>query len=294
MKPATITADTAQDDIVSPFRRTLRRLLHQRGAMIGIAMLLFLVVLVIAAPLLAPYDPIDISPAEALEPPSRDHLMGTDQLGRDVFSRVLYGGRVSLRVGLIAVFIGATVGILLGMPAGFYGGWLDSGLSWAGDVLLAFPGILLALVIVAILGPGLTNVMIAVGISFIPSFMRVTRSAVLSTRELEYVEAAYALGNREHKIMTRHILPNIIRPLLVLASLGVGTAILAGAALSFLGLGVQPPDPEWGAMLSAGQNFVRQGWWISVFPGIAIFLVVLAVNLIGDGIGDAMASDSSE
>lgn len=275
----------------SPLARTLRRLLHQRGALIGFALLLILALLVVAAPLLTPYDPIDISPAEALQSPNLVHWMGTDQLGRDVFARTLYGGRVSLRVGIIAVFIGALVGIVLGMLAGFYGGWLDSSFSWASDVLLAFPGILLALVIVAILGPGLTNVMIAVGISFIPSFMRVTRGAVLSARELEYVEAAHALGNTEYAIMTRHILPNVTRPLLVLASLGVGTAILAGAALSFLGLGVQPPDPEWGAMLSAGQNFVRQGWWISVFPGIGIFLTVLAVNLIGDGIGDAMAPE---
>jgi peptide/nickel transport system permease protein len=166
---------------------------------------------------------------------------------------------------------------------------LDAFLSRTTDVLLAFPGILLALVVVAILGPGLNNVMIAVGISFIPSFMRVARGSVLSTRELEYVTAAHALGNTERAIMLRHILPNIGRPLLVLASLGVGTAILAGAALSFLGLGVQPPDPEWGAMLSTGQNYVREGWWMSVFPGLAIFLTVLAVNLFGDGLNDAMS-----
>ena len=289
MNPAKISIDSSEYSGSSPFVRTLKRFSKQRGAMIGLALLLLLILFVAAAPLITSYDPLDISPAEALEPPSADHIMGTDQIGRDVFTRVLYGGRVSLRVGLIAVIIGAIAGIVLGMLSGFYGGWMDSSLSWAGDVLLAFPGILLALVIVAILGPGLTNVMIAVGISFIPSFMRVTRSAVLSTRELEYVEAAYALGNRERVIMTRHIFPNVLRPLLVLASLGVGTAILAGAALSFLGLGVQPPNPEWGSMLSAGQNFMRQGWWMSVFPGLAIFLVVLAVNLIGDGIGDALS-----
>ena len=284
-----MTVEAQQDGSYSPFGRTVKRLTVHRGALIGMVMLLTLLLLVMAAPLIATHDPLDISPAEALQPPSLAHIMGTDQLGRDVFSRVLYGGRVSLRVGLIAVFIGASVGILLGMFSGFYGGWLDSGLSWASDVLLAFPGILLALVIIAILGPGLTNVMVAVGISFIPSFMRVTRSAVLSTRELEYVKAAYALGNNEQAIMGKHILPNILRPLLVLASLGVGTAILAGAALSFLGLGVQPPAPEWGAMLSAGQNFMRQGWWISIFPGFCIFLTVLAVNLLGDSIGDVMS-----
>jgi peptide/nickel transport system permease protein len=204
MKPANIDADEAQGRAVSPFARTLKRFTKHRGAMIGVALLLCLVTLVVAAPLLTANDPIDISPAEALEPPSLDHIMGTDQLGRDVFSRVLYGGRVSLRVGLIAVIIGALAGIFLGMLSGFYGGWLDSFFSWIGDVLLAFPGILLALVIIAILGPGLTNVMIAVGISFIPSFMRVTRGAVFSARELEYVEAAYALGNREYAIMGRH------------------------------------------------------------------------------------------
>lgn len=291
MKQATITVDEVPRGTSSPLARTLHRLVRHRGAMIGFVLLLLLIASVAAAPLLTPYDPLKISPAEALQSPNLAHVMGTDQLGRDVLARTLYGGRVSLRVGIIAVFIGALVGIVLGMLAGFYGGWLDSSFSWASDVLLAFPGILLALVIVAILGPGLTNVMIAVGISFIPSFMRVTRGAVLSARDLEYVEAAHALGNTEYAIMRRHILPNVTRPLLVLASLGVGTAILAGAALSFLGLGVQPPAPEWGAMLSAGQNFVRQGWWISLFPGLGIFLTVLAVNLIGDGIGDAMAPE---
>jgi peptide/nickel transport system permease protein len=289
MTKAELALETGAQAGYSPFRRSLHRLVRQRSAMIGLLLLILLVGSTLLAPVLNSYEPTDISPAEALQPPSAGHLMGTDQLGRDVMSRVLYGGRVSLRVGLIAVAIGAVVGIFAGVLAGFYCKWLDAFLSRTTDVLLAFPGILLALVVVAILGPGLNNVMIAVGISFIPSFMRVARGSVLSTRELEYVTAAHALGNTERAIMLRHILPNIGRPLLVLASLGVGTAILAGAALSFLGLGVQPPDPEWGAMLSTGQNYVREGWWMSVFPGLAIFLTVLAVNLFGDGLNDAMS-----
>lgn len=292
MKPTELALESGSVAGKSPLRRTFRKLFRHRSAMIGLVLLVLLVGSALAAPILTSNDPTDISPSEALEPPSQKHIMGTDQLGRDVFTRVLYGGRVSLRVGLIAVLIGATFGTITGILAGFYGGWLDSSFSWVTDVLLAFPGILLALVVVAILGPGLSNVMVAVGISFIPSFMRVARGSVLSTRELEYVTAAHALGNKEHLIMFRHILPNIVRPLLVLVSLGVGSAILAGAALSFLGLGVQPPDPEWGSMLSTGQNYVRQGWWMSIFPGLMIFLTVLAVNLFGDGLNDAMSPRS--
>ena len=180
-------------------------------------------------------------------------------------------------------------GLVIGLLAGYYGGWLDAGSSWLTDVLLSFPDILLALAIIAVLGPGIANAMVAIGIAFIPAFVRVTRSNVLGLREMDYIEAARAIGVRDSQIILRHILPNAMRTLLVLLTLGIGSAILAGAALSFLGLGAQPPTPEWGAMLNAGQKYIRQAWWITVFPGLGIFLTVLAINLIGDAIGDAVA-----
>jgi peptide/nickel transport system permease protein len=241
----------------------------------------------LAAPLLTSQDPNAIDPTATLQPPSRAHPMGTDHIGRDVFARFLYGGRLSLRVGLIAIALGATIGVTIGLFAGYYGGWLDAGSSWLTDVLLSFPDILLALAIIAVLGPGITNAMLAIGIAFIPSFMRLTRGNVLAIREQGYVEAARAIGVPDGQILLRHILPNALRTLLVLLTVGIGAAILAGAALSFLGLGAQPPTPEWGAMLNAGQKFIRQAWWLTVFPGLGIFLTVLAINLIGDAISDA-------
>jgi len=215
--------------------------------------------------------------------------MGTDNIGRDNLARFLYGGRLSLLVGVIAIAIGATAGITIGAVAGYFGGWVDSVLSWAMDVLISFPDVLLALAMIAVLGPGLTNAMIAVGIAFVPGFARLTRSSVLSIRELNYVEAARALGASDVSILLGHLLPNSLRPLLVLTTLSIGSAILTGAALSFLGLGAQPPTPEWGAMLNAGQKFVRQAWWLTLFPGIGIFLTILSLNLLGDALSDAAA-----
>jgi peptide/nickel transport system permease protein len=273
----------------SPTLRITRRTFRNRGAQFGTLVLLLLIAASLAAPLLTSQDPNAINPTATLQPPSLEHPMGTDHIGRDVFARFLYGGRLSLRVGLIAIAIGATVGVTIGLFAGYYGGWLDAGSSWLTDVLLSFPDILLALAIIAVLGPGITNAMLAIGIAFIPSFMRLTRGNVLAIREQGYVEAARAIGVRDGQILLRHILPNALRTLLVLLTVGIGSAILAGAALSFLGLGAQPPTPEWGAMLNAGQKFIRQAWWLTVFPGLGIFLTVLAINLIGDAISDAVA-----
>ena len=267
------------------FRRTFRN----RSAQIGSAILLLLVFACLGAPLLTDKDPDAIDPSTTLQPPSRIYPMGTDGIGRDAFSRFLYGGRLSLRVGLVAIAIGATVGTALGLISGYFGGWLDSLISWLTDILLAFPDILLALAIIAILGPGIINAMIAVGIAFVPSFMRLTRSNVFAIREMAYVEGSRALGGSDFQIIFNHILPNAMRTLLVLITLGIGSAILAGAALSFLGLGAQPPTAEWGAMLNAGQKYVRQGWWLTVFPGLGIFLTILSINLIGDAISDAVA-----
>jgi peptide/nickel transport system permease protein len=273
----------------SPTRRIFRRTFRNRGALIGAIVLLVLIAASIGAPLLSSQDPNAIDPAMTMKPPTLAHPMGTDHIGRDVFTRFLYGGRLSLWVGILAIMIGATLGIITGLLAGYYGGWLDAGSSWLTDVLLSFPDILLALAIIAVLGPGIANAMVAIGIAFIPAFVRVTRSNVLGLREMDYIEAARAIGVRDSQIILRHILPNAMRTLLVLLTLGIGSAILAGAALSFLGLGAQPPTPEWGAMLNAGQKYIRQAWWITVFPGLGIFLTVLAINLIGDALGDAVA-----
>jgi peptide/nickel transport system permease protein len=273
----------------SPGLRMLRRILRNRSTQFGGTLLLVLIVLSVAAPLFTDKDPNKTEPAVALQAPSLAYPMGTDGIGRDNFARFLYGGRLSLRVGLAGIIIGALIGIALGLVSGYFGGWLDAFISWFNDVLMAFPDILLALAIIAILGPGITNAMLAIGISFVPSFMRLTRSSVLTLRETTFIEAARALGSSNAWILLKHILPNSMRTLLVLITLGIGSSILAGAALNFLGLGAEPPTPEWGAMLNAGRKFVRHAWWLTVFPGLGIFLAVLSINLIGDAVSDAVA-----
>jgi peptide/nickel transport system permease protein len=273
----------------SPGIRLLKRIFRNRSAQIGGILLFILIITSFAAPLITDKDPNKIAPSLALIPPNPEFPMGTDGIGRDTFTRFLYGGQLSLPVGVVGITVGALLGITLGLISGYFGGWLDSFVSWFTDVLMAFPDILLALAIIAILGPGINNAMLAIGIAFVPSFMRITRSSVLSLRELTYVEAARALGSSDARILIKHILPNSMRTLLVLITLGLGSAILAGAALSFLGLGAQPPTAEWGAMLNAGMKFVRQAWWLTVFPGLGIFLAVLSINLIGDAISDAVA-----
>jgi len=273
----------------SPGMRMLRRALRNRSAQLGGILLIVLVFITYAAPLFTDENPVRNEPSRALMPPSLEHPMGTDNVGRDNFARFLYGGRLSLRVGLTGITIGSLLGIFLGLISGYFGGWFDMLISWLNDVLMAFPDILLALAIIAILGPGINNAMLAIGISFVPSFIRLTRSSVLTLREMTYIEAAHALGSSNTRILLKHILPNSIRTLLVLITLGIGSSILSGAALNFLGLGAEPPTPEWGAMLDAGMKFVRQAWWLTVFPGLGIFFAVLSINLIGDAVSDAVA-----
>jgi len=265
-----------------------RRFARQRGAMLGVGILAVLTILALGAPWWSPRDPIRTAARDALKPPGASHLFGTDQFGRDVASRVIYGARISLTVGLVAVSIAVLLGAPLGLVSGFYGGRLDAVVMRVVDVLLAFPGILLALAIVSVLTPGLANVMIAVGLAAVPTYARLMRAAALSAREFLYVEAARALGGRDLFILARYILPNVVAPLIVTATLGLGTAILSAAALSFLGLGSQPPAPEWGRMLSEGRDYLREAWWISTFPGLAIMLTVLAMNLLGDGLRDVL------
>jgi len=256
--------------------------------MVGLAVLAAILLVVVFAPLVAPYSPIAVDPRNTDAPPSWQHPMGTDTVGRDILSRVIYGGRLTVLVGVVAIVVAVGVGLPLGMLAGYYGAWTDRLISRSMDVMLAFPGILLALVVVAVLGSSVLNVTIAVGISLIPGFVRLVRSSYLAGREQMYVEAARVIGVGNGRIMIRHVLPNVVAPLLVLATVAMGWAIIIGAALSFLGLGAQAPTPEWGVDLASGREWIRSAWWMSTFPGIAITALVVSVNLVGDGLRDAL------
>jgi peptide/nickel transport system permease protein len=265
-----------------------RRFRKSRTATIGFAILLVLLFLAIAAPWIAPNDPFHQDSAERLSPPRAKHLLGTDHLGRDILSRLIYGTRYSFVVGIVSVAIGLCVGSLMGFVAGFYGRWLDGVLTRCMDVLLAFPGILLALAVVAALGPGLVNVMIAVGVWSVPIYGRIARGAALALKHQEFVQAVRALGANNLRVLAQHILPNSVPPLLVLSSLHVASAILWAAALSFLGLGAQPPTPEWGAMLNDGRQYIQVAPHVATFPGLAIMITVLSFNFLGDGLRDAL------
>lgn len=265
-----------------------RRLVKSRGATSGGVIFGLFVFMALAAPLLTPYDPIRLNVVESLEPPSARHWLGTDQFGRDVLARVIYGARVSMAMGVVAVTISVVLGLALGLVSGYYRGTVDLLVMRLVDVMLAFPGILLALVIIAVLGPNLGSAMIAVGVSGMPLFVRVVRSSTLTVRALQYVEAAQAAGSGDARVLVRHVLPNVLTPVIVLVTLGIPSAIVAGAALSFLGLGVKPPTPDWGEMLSKGRAFMGTAWWLSTFPGLAIAVIVLAINRFGDGLRDAL------
>ncbi len=263
-------------------------LIRNRSAMAGVIVLGLMIVLAIVAPVISKYDPTIPALRTRLQAPSASHLFGTDEFGRDILTRVLYGARISLPVGLIALAIGVTIGTIVGLIAGFYGKYMDAIIMWAVDVMLAFPGLLLALLVVAILGVDLRNVMIAVGVSMVPRFARLVRGTVLSAKENLYVDAARTIGVPERRILVRHVLPNIVSPVIVLATLSLGVTIITAAGLSFVGLGAKPPSPEWGAMVAEGRQFLQSQWWIGTFPGIAVLLTVLSVNLIGDGLRDAL------
>jgi peptide/nickel transport system permease protein len=268
--------------------RVLALFAKNRGAVIGSAVLIFLVLITLFANWIAPYDPITVVPRDSQQPPSRTHFMGTDLLGRDILSRVIFGARLSLLIGLASVCIGATIGTIVGLGAGYYGGWLEAVIMRVVDAMLAFPGILLALTVIVGLGTGIVNVMIAVGVATIPGYARLTRGTVLSAKENVYVEAARVMGCSSTRIMFRHILPNVIAPVIVLSTLRFGIAILSAAGLSFLGLGAQPPTPEWGLMVSMGRTYLGKAWWMSTFPGLAITVAVVAINLVGDGLREAL------
>ena len=269
-------------------RAAWRRFTRNYSAVVGGILFAVIAVLALIGIWVTPYDAVEIDTPHRLTEPGLTYWLGTDHYGRDIFSRLLAGAHLSLIIGLVSVSLAISIGLTLGLPAGYSGGWVDMLVMRAMDLLLSFPSVLVALGIVAIVGPSLSNVMLAVGIASVPSFTRLVRASVLSVRNLPYIEAAEATGCGQRRILLRHILPNILAPLIVLATLGTASAILTGAALSFLGLGAQPPTPEWGAMLSEARNYMRLGWWLTVFPGIAIALTVLALNLLGDGLRDLL------
>ncbi|WP_409174938.1 ABC transporter permease [Brevibacillus fortis] len=263
-----------------------KRLRRNKTAMAGVVILIVFTLGSLLAPVISPHPVEQMNFNSRLSAPSLTHFLGTDDFGRDIFSRLLHGGRISLLMGLITVVLSTLIGVTLGIIAGYYRR-VDLFIMQGMDILMSLPALLLAIAVIAVLGPGLTNAMIAVVIAVIPSYVRVVRSAVLSIREKEYMEAVRALGIRDWQILLKHVLPNILSPIIVLSTIQFGVSILAAAALSFLGLGAQPPMPEWGAMVFVGKAFLSQAWWMSIFPGLAIMLVVLGFNLLGDGLRDA-------
>ncbi len=282
------TASHAEVPRSRPGLDLLRKALRHGSVLFGGGLILALALVALFGASLAPYDPMAMDFTARFAPPSWAHPFGTDDFGRDVFSRVLYGAAVSFQVAFIAVGISGVVGVALGLTAGYRGGWLDEVIMRAMDVLFAFPAVLLAITVMAILGRGVENAMIAIAIVYAPIFARVTRGAVISVRDREFVTAARALGQSQVRIMLRHVLPNALGPIIVQTSLSLAFAILAEAALSFFGLGTQPPDPSWGRMLSEGRGFLQQAPWMGIFPGLAIMVSVLGFNTLGDGLRDVL------
>jgi peptide/nickel transport system permease protein len=279
--------DGAEEERASELRRIAGFVVRSPGALIGVAIVLCLILCAISAPIIAPYDPLQMGVGKRLSAPSAVHLFGTDEFGRDLLSRVVFGARLTLQIGLIAVGISLGSGLLIGLVGGYAGGWAERILMRGADVLFSFTDTLIALAAVSVLGPSLTNAMIAVGIAAIPYYARVTYGVVLVEKSKPYFDAAIAAGAGHFRIVFIHLLPNVIPPLIVVASLGVSTAVLAAAGLSFLGLGAQPPTPEWGAMLASGRDFFTRASWIVTFPGLAIALSVLGFNLLGDALREA-------
>jgi peptide/nickel transport system permease protein len=286
MTAAALPVVTADEE--SPGARAWRRLKRRKGAMAALVVVVLLILVAVLAPWIAPYDPTKTSFAMVRKAPSWAHWLGTDEVGRDILSRVIFGARASLSAGLVSVSIAVGAGVPLGLLAGYAGGWIDAVISRIVDAMLAIPFLILAIALAAFLGPSLGNAMIAIGVTATPVFVRLTRGQTLAAKVEDYVEAARAVGNPHWRIALRHVLPNIVPPLLVQASLAIAGAIIAEAALSFLGLGQQPPAPSWGSMLNTAQRFIAQAPWMAFWPGFAIFFAVLSFNLLGDGLRDAL------
>jgi peptide/nickel transport system permease protein len=273
---------------VSPARRAWRKLARRRGALLGAAIIGGFIVLAVFATFIAPQDPIATSWGAIRKAPSAEHWFGTDEIGRDVLSRVIWGTQASLLAGMVSVSISLLLGVPIGLAAGFIGGGVDALISRITDAFLACPFLILAIALAAFLGPSLSNAMIAIGVSATPIFVRLTRAQVLNVKVEDYIEAARAVGNPPWRIALRHVLPNIVAPLIVQATLAIAGAVIAEASLSFLGLGQQPPAPSWGSMLNTAKNYVDNAPWMAIWPGLSIFLLVLAFNLLGDGLRDAL------
>jgi peptide/nickel transport system permease protein len=273
---------------MSPATRALRKLARRRGALFGAAIIVGFIALAVFANFIAPQDPIATSWGAIRKPPSAEHWFGTDEIGRDVLSRVIWGTQASLLAGVVAVSISLMLGVPIGLAAGFIGGGVDALISRITDAFLACPFLILAIALAAFLGPSLSNAMIAIGVSATPIFVRLTRAQVLNVKVEDYIEAARAVGNPPWRIALRHVLPNIVAPLIVQATLAIAGAVIAEASLSFLGLGQQPPAPSWGSMLNTAKNYVDNAPWMAIWPGLSIFLLVLAFNLLGDGLRDAL------
>jgi ABC-type dipeptide/oligopeptide/nickel transport system permease subunit len=283
-----MTEREGQREYAGKYRKGWAKLKRNKAALFGGVLLLVYLFTALLAPVLSPGSPSAPNLMISLEKPSRDHFLGTDELGRTILGRIIWGSRVSLLIALGVISVGLFLGVPLGLISGYYGGKIDFGIQRITDMMLAFPGFLLALALVAVLGVGLKNTVISIGISMIPIYIRLVRGCVLSVREQVYVEAARAVGTKDFRIILRHILPNVMVPITVQTSLGMGTAILFAAGLGFLGLGVQPPNPEWGAMLGSGRAYLFNAPHVATFPGVAIFLAVLSFNLLGDGLRDAL------
>jgi ABC-type dipeptide/oligopeptide/nickel transport system permease subunit len=279
---------------VTPTQKSIQKFRHHRPGLFGLGLVLLFVLIALLAGLISPFDPLEQDRTLKLVPPfwieggQWPYVLGTDVLGRDVLSRILYGSRVSLSIGLISVVLGALIGVPVGLISGYAGGRIDTLIMRVIDIILAFPSVLLAICIVAILGPSLENAMIAIGLVSVPQYARVVRASVLSERERDYVHASLALGQKPRIVLFRGILPNVLGPVIVIASLNFASAVLEAAALSFIGLGAQPPTPEWGALLYEGKKYYSQGWWLVIFPGFTILLTVMGFNLVGDGLRDAL------
>lgn len=277
-----------EEKVLSPWREGWQRFKKNKGALVGMVTILIFILIAIFAPLLAPYGVNDQSLANRNLPPSASHWFGTDDFGRDILSRIFFGARISLWVGFVSVLGSIIVGSLFGIIAGYYGRWIDGIISRIFDIMLAFPSILLAIAIVAVLGPSLQNALIAIAIINIPNFGRLIRSKVLSVKQEEYIMAAKAIGMKDSRILISHVLPNCITPIIIQGTMAIATAIIDAAALGFLGLGAQPPTPEWGKMLADSRQYIVQAPWTVIFPGVAIMLTVLGFNLMGDGLRDAL------